>query len=199
MALSGAYRLPKDIGEIALQFIKDGMDSGQALYTARVLSDDPEDTAAQFYAEDLVGRLDKAKARTKATYPDVPVDPIEAARLAKLKASAIRLGFSDRPYKSSPLSVGPLLRRDNTGKAEQVDGKTYIPRVFQIMNAQTGAERRLVAEVANAVAAGDRIAFLEILAELGFRERIARPLADRYAPETIEYNPAKEKRIKWPG
>jgi methyl coenzyme M reductase gamma subunit len=69
--------------------------------------------------------------------------------------------------------------------------KTSIPPAFQENAASAGAERRLVAEVVNSAATGDRETFMQILSELGFGPNVIKNMANRYVPEIIEYNPGR--------
>lgn len=191
MALRGAYRLPKDIGEMALRFIKDGMEPGSALGTARMLSNDPQDPVATAYTKDLMGRLAKVRDRF-AAYRREPAgsNTMAGGGYAPVNDEAISTRIA-LPTLDRALVIPQQLRRGQDAFAVKRDGKTAIPRALQLVYAKSGAERRLIAEVANAASAGDRNAFLEILAELGFREDIAKDLANRYVPEILEYKPAR--------
>jgi hypothetical protein len=174
MALPGAYSLPKDIGEMALRFIKDGMEAGQALGTARMLSNNPQDPTATAFTKDLMGRLEKAKtpypSRRKSPYS---IDP-------EPNVSGLSIPTKNWTLKARPVAV-----------KFPGDEKTTIAQGFQENAASAGAERRLVAEVVNSVAAGDRETFMQILSDLGFGPNVIRNLANRYVPEIIEYNPGR--------
>ena len=164
---STLYKLPKDIGEIALRLMNDGTDPATALGTARMLSSNPQDPAATAFVSDLMRRSEKADAR---------------ARNAIYESRYGQMGLEDQDT---------ILR--NVKRTETKQPYSSSMRLPLGMAGESrgmgGANRRIYAEAALSASEGNANVFRKNLLDMGFEPNIVEELVRRYTPTIIRQEP----------
>ena len=167
---STVYKLPKEIGEIAVQLMRDGTEPATALGTARMLSNNPQDPAAAAFVSDLVRRSDKARVRARDMYNDSVFNRSQPE-------------LSDRSVR---VQASTLAKRPSS----RLSGSMFMPEeVVAPIRGMVGAESRIYAEAALSASQGNADVFRQNLLDLGFAPDAAEELVRRYTPTIIRQEP----------
>jgi len=161
---STLYKLPKDIGEIALRLMKDGTNPATALGTARMLSSNPQDPQATAFVSDLMRRSQMADARAEDAIYESPMYLDDQSRTLR-----------DLRNVYTKLSLGNSLRAPAGLERESLG--------------MGGANRRIYAEAALSASEGNAKVFRQSLLDMGFDSRVVDDLVRRYTPTIIRQEP----------
>ena len=167
---STVYKLPKDIGEIALRLMNDGTDPATALGTARMLSSNPQDPQATAFVSDLMRRSEKADARNLRVFDESYNGVVD----------------KDFFFDAAQNMVTRLTKKPA--------GRNYIRQYLPDEYAGAaiglaGADRRIYTEAALSASQGNADVFRQNLLDLGFDEYSAEQLVRRYTPTIIRQEP----------
>ena len=165
---SKVYKLPKDIGEIALTLMRGGTEPATAIGSARMLSNNPQDPDAIAFVSDLVRRSEKARDRA--------ANALDNARFRKL----------DSDDKYNLLNLADMVQ---TKYRRGLSAGHNVPELTFPARGMGGANRRIIAESALSASEGNAAVFRQNLLDLGFDPSTAEELVRRYTPTIIRQEP----------